>query len=368
MISQFEWRDLLRFDKMIAPTIITIIYYILVVASLITGLILILNGMGGYMGGYRIMSGIGIIVFGPLMARLWAELVIVIFKIYTRATSIDHTLSGQSPETALLSNSVATVSYSASNSVAHQSEVPTPTTASFDINQQVRPVVAENNIQTPSLVGPPPLQTLSQRPNLQDYWQPGSSNKNTPANAIPPININFNDLKQRVPNWPLVLASIVILFGVTLPYASLAPGAGMAGGFLGAQIQDAYSITDGPLGLLTPLAAIAMVVISAGGLKWLWFVIGYGTTVLTSAFALFSDKGLFSQISKLKSSISGGLDATLGKFAPNAAQYAEQMMGSTPGASDFLNMTFYILIMALLFAGYCAFAGKYIEKGLMTNN
>lgn len=366
MITQFEWRDMLRFDKMISPTIITIIYYISVIACIILGLKLIFNGMDGYMGGYQIMSGIGILLVGPLLARLWAELVIVIFKIHTRASNIDRVLSGQNPETLLPTDSILPVSIH-STQQATVAEMPPATTPYFDQNQQPRPaVVPENNYpQTPQPASPPSMQAPSQRPNLQDYWQSGIPN--TTGSTIPPININLNDLRQRVPNWPLVLASIIILLGVTLPYAALVPGAGMAGGFMGAQLQDSYSITDGPLGILAPIAALAMVVISAGGLKWLWFVIGYGITVLASVFALLSDKSLFSQISKLKSSISGGLDATLGKFAPNAGQYAEQMMGSAPGVSDFLSMTFYFLIIALLFAGYWAFAGKYLEQGLMTN-
>lgn len=73
-------RDFTRFDKMITPTIIKILFCIGVAFSIIMGIIQIFSGLFGGEGGL-VFFGLITIIFGPLGARIYCELLIVIFKI-----------------------------------------------------------------------------------------------------------------------------------------------------------------------------------------------------------------------------------------------------------------------------------------------
>ncbi len=65
-------KDILYFDNMLTPKIITFIYWILVIAVVLAGLQSIFNG--------EILSGLGIIVGGSIAVRVWCELMIIFFK------------------------------------------------------------------------------------------------------------------------------------------------------------------------------------------------------------------------------------------------------------------------------------------------
>jgi len=67
-----EFRDLLFFEKMIVPKIIQVIYWILLVVVLLAGIVTLFQS---------VLAGIGLIVLGPLLVRIYCELMIVIFKI-----------------------------------------------------------------------------------------------------------------------------------------------------------------------------------------------------------------------------------------------------------------------------------------------
>ena len=73
-------KDLLTFDKMITPQIITIIYWLCLLFVVITGLTTIFTGTGGFL--FRLLMGILILVFGSLLARVYCEIMIVLFKIH----------------------------------------------------------------------------------------------------------------------------------------------------------------------------------------------------------------------------------------------------------------------------------------------
>ncbi|KII76390.1 DUF4282 domain-containing protein [Vibrio renipiscarius] len=64
------------FDSMLTPKIITIVYWLLLVAVLISGL-------STMFAGYQpnILAGLAMIVGGAIGARIWCELMIVLFKI-----------------------------------------------------------------------------------------------------------------------------------------------------------------------------------------------------------------------------------------------------------------------------------------------
>lgn len=67
-------KDLLFFDRMLTPNIITAVYWLLLVAVLLSGL--------GVMFGQSFFGGLGLIVFGIIGVRIWCELLIVLFKIH----------------------------------------------------------------------------------------------------------------------------------------------------------------------------------------------------------------------------------------------------------------------------------------------
>ena len=64
--------DFLRFEMMITPIVIQILFWLGVAASVIAGIVLIAGGN---------VQGILLIIFGPIGARIYAELLIVFFRI-----------------------------------------------------------------------------------------------------------------------------------------------------------------------------------------------------------------------------------------------------------------------------------------------
>ena len=77
----FNTRDLFGFDKMLTPEIIKVIYWIGIVLAVLAGLGTILAGLWGksMMG---VVTGLLWLVFGPILVRVYCELLIVIFNIY----------------------------------------------------------------------------------------------------------------------------------------------------------------------------------------------------------------------------------------------------------------------------------------------
>lgn len=72
---------LLRFDEMVTPKIITLVYWLALGAALLGGLASMFVGMGRFSGAGFLM-GIAILVGGSLSARIACELLIVLFKIH----------------------------------------------------------------------------------------------------------------------------------------------------------------------------------------------------------------------------------------------------------------------------------------------
>ncbi len=67
-------KDLFFFDRMLTPSIITFVYWLLLLSVFIGGI--------GMMFGQSFFAGLGIIVFGAVGVRIWCELLIVLFKIH----------------------------------------------------------------------------------------------------------------------------------------------------------------------------------------------------------------------------------------------------------------------------------------------
>jgi len=66
-------RDLLFLDTMIIPKIITLFYWVLLLVAAVSGIGTMLAG--------SLSSGLMVIIGGMFAARVWSELIIVLFKI-----------------------------------------------------------------------------------------------------------------------------------------------------------------------------------------------------------------------------------------------------------------------------------------------
>ena len=73
-------RDIFVFDAMLTPKIITFIYWILLLSAVITGITTMFSGYNGITFS-TFMMGLLYIVGGAVGARVWCELLIVLFKI-----------------------------------------------------------------------------------------------------------------------------------------------------------------------------------------------------------------------------------------------------------------------------------------------
>lgn len=68
-------RSIFFFDTMLTPKIITLVYWLLLAASVIGGITFMFGPFGGF------FKGLGIIILGVLGSRIYCELLIVLFKI-----------------------------------------------------------------------------------------------------------------------------------------------------------------------------------------------------------------------------------------------------------------------------------------------
>jgi len=84
--------DFLRFETMITPILIQIIFWIAVAVAVIVGIVMIADRNGP-----SILAGIAVIVFGPILARIYAEILIVLFKINDHLRQIQHNTSQSLP-------------------------------------------------------------------------------------------------------------------------------------------------------------------------------------------------------------------------------------------------------------------------------
>ncbi len=88
------FQKFISFDKMITPSIIKIIFWLGVAISIISGLIIIIGGIASpYGGGGEVISGLLFIIFGPLMTRVYCELLILLFKIHDNLCEIKDKLN-----------------------------------------------------------------------------------------------------------------------------------------------------------------------------------------------------------------------------------------------------------------------------------
>lgn len=75
-----SWGDYLSFRRMITPIFIQVIFWIFVAGVVISGIVVMVNS--------SFVGGLALIIFGPLFARIYAEILIVIFRINADVSAI----------------------------------------------------------------------------------------------------------------------------------------------------------------------------------------------------------------------------------------------------------------------------------------
>lgn len=82
-------KDALFLDNMITPKIITFIYWLLLLATLVGGIGSMFATYGGFTFGHFIL-GVLYIIGGALGVRVWCELLIVMFKMNEALQELRH--------------------------------------------------------------------------------------------------------------------------------------------------------------------------------------------------------------------------------------------------------------------------------------
>ena len=75
--------DFLRFESMVTPILIQILFWLAVIICVIVGIIAIASGGGNSLG-------LALIILGPIGARIYAEILIVLFRINDHLRQIQH--------------------------------------------------------------------------------------------------------------------------------------------------------------------------------------------------------------------------------------------------------------------------------------
>ncbi len=74
-------RNLFYFDAMLTPKVITVVYWLLLLAVVIAGLGMLFYTGFQYLTFGRFMRAVGVTIGGAIAARIWCELMIVLFKL-----------------------------------------------------------------------------------------------------------------------------------------------------------------------------------------------------------------------------------------------------------------------------------------------
>lgn len=72
----------LSFDVMITSKLIKVIYFLLVIIVIISGIVMLFTGRHG------VVRGLLTIILGPFAVRIWAEMMIVLFNINDNLAAI----------------------------------------------------------------------------------------------------------------------------------------------------------------------------------------------------------------------------------------------------------------------------------------
>lgn len=91
MKIDLEARDLLTFDRMITPMVIQVIYWIALAVVILGAVVSILFSLfdGRFLG---VIVGLLWLVLGPIMVRVYCEILIILFRIYGALTDLGDSL------------------------------------------------------------------------------------------------------------------------------------------------------------------------------------------------------------------------------------------------------------------------------------
>jgi ABC-type dipeptide/oligopeptide/nickel transport system permease subunit len=91
-------KDFLAFRTMVTPVIIQIIFWVGVVICVIAGLVYIGAGLTArYADGATVGKGILLLALGPLLVRIYCEILIIFFRINETLTEIKHAIEDRRP-------------------------------------------------------------------------------------------------------------------------------------------------------------------------------------------------------------------------------------------------------------------------------
>lgn len=89
-------KDFLKFRRMVTPIIIQVLFWIALGGVVATGLAIMAGAGGDYVdGGQAFGAGLMTLIFGPLVVRVYAELLIVVFRINDTLTDISDRLADE---------------------------------------------------------------------------------------------------------------------------------------------------------------------------------------------------------------------------------------------------------------------------------
>jgi len=80
--------DFLKFRKMITPVIIQVLFWVGVGVAVIAGLVQIGTAFSRYGSAVTVLTGLLTIVLGPVLVRIYCELLILFFRMNETLTEI----------------------------------------------------------------------------------------------------------------------------------------------------------------------------------------------------------------------------------------------------------------------------------------
>jgi hypothetical protein len=86
--------DFINFKKMITPMIIQVLFWVGAVLSILGGLVTMATSFGRYGGGgAQFLGGLLVIVLGPVVVRIYCELLILFFRMNETLSEIKDALA-----------------------------------------------------------------------------------------------------------------------------------------------------------------------------------------------------------------------------------------------------------------------------------
>ena len=88
-----ELKDFLSFRKMITPVIIQVLFWVGVAGNVIFALFIMVSSLTSYIDAAGFFGGLLLLVIGPVMVRVYCELLILLFRMNETLTEIKNGLS-----------------------------------------------------------------------------------------------------------------------------------------------------------------------------------------------------------------------------------------------------------------------------------